>query len=441
MDQLFEPPEHEPEPSGPLPARMRPRSVDEVVGQEHLLGRGHRAARAIEHGPAVLDGPLRAARARARRRSRGSSPRGRRRLRGAQRRAGRQGRGRRGDRRARARALKGDRRTVLFLDEIHRFNKAQQDALLPGRRGGHRHADRRDDREPVLRGQLRAALPDAGLRAAAARAPRTSRRCCAAPTSDGRVGDDVVAFLADRSGGDARTALARAGDRARSAGDGDAGGRRGRAAAPGRPLRQGRRPALRPDLGVDQGDARQRPRRLALLPRGDARGRRGPALHRPAHGHPRLRGHRQRRPAARSRSPSPPRRRSSTSGCPSASYALAQCAIYLSLAPKSNAAYKAIAAARAHVREHGAQIPPAHLRSAAYAGAQQLGRGSGYDYPHDRPGHVSGAGAAARRGRGHALLRARRGRGAACRPARGASPRKAEAGVGESPKPEPPPLR
>jgi putative ATPase len=41
------------------------------------------------------------------------------------------------------------------------------------------------------------------------------------------------------------------------------------------------------------------------------------------------------------------------------------------------------------VREHGAQTPPGALRSAAFYGAQKLGRGEGYDYPHDHPGHFS----------------------------------------------------
>jgi putative ATPase len=76
-------------------------------------------------------------------------------------------------------------------------------------------------------------------------------------------------------------------------------------------------------------------------------------------------------------------------GLPECVHALAQAAVYLSLAPKSNAAYRAIAGARAHVREHGAAAPPAPLRSAAYAGAARLGRGVGYDYPHDHPGHVN----------------------------------------------------
>jgi putative ATPase len=76
-------------------------------------------------------------------------------------------------------------------------------------------------------------------------------------------------------------------------------------------------------------------------------------------------------------------------GLPEGQHALAQAAVYLSLAPKSNAAYRALAAARRHVREHGAATPPAALRSGAYPGAAQLGRGVGYDYPHDHPGHVA----------------------------------------------------
>ena len=77
-------------------------------------------------------------------------------------------------------------------------------------------------------------------------------------------------------------------------------------------------------------------------------------------------------------------------GMPESKFALAQAAIYLSLAPKSNAAGRALGAARAHVREHGAMPPPPYLQSAAYPGAAALGRGVGYDYPHDNPAQVSG---------------------------------------------------
>jgi putative ATPase len=76
-------------------------------------------------------------------------------------------------------------------------------------------------------------------------------------------------------------------------------------------------------------------------------------------------------------------------GMPEAAHALAQAAVYLSLAPKSNASYLALGAARRHIREHGAAAPPAALRSAAYPGAAQLGRGQGYDYPHDHAGHLN----------------------------------------------------
>ena len=50
---------------------------------------------------------------------------------------------------------------------------------------------------------------------------------------------------------------------------------------------------------------------------------------------------------------------------------------------------KAIGAARAEVREHGAQTPPDYLRDAHYPGAQALGRGIGYRYAHDEPGGVA----------------------------------------------------
>ena len=56
-------------------------------------------------------------------------------------------------------------RTVLFIDEIHRFNKAQQDAVLPYVEDGTITLDRRDDREPVVRSELRAAVARARLRA------------------------------------------------------------------------------------------------------------------------------------------------------------------------------------------------------------------------------------------------------------------------------------
>jgi putative ATPase len=72
-------------------------------------------------------------------------------------------------------------------------------------------------------------------------------------------------------------------------------------------------------------------------------------------------------------------------GLPEAEFALTQCAIYLSLAPKSDAAGRALGAAQRHVREHGAATPPGWLRSGPRPG-QDVG---GYDSPHAHPEHLS----------------------------------------------------
>jgi putative ATPase len=70
-------------------------------------------------------------------------------------------------------------------------------------------------------------------------------------------------------------------------------------------------------------------------------------------------------------------------GLPEARINLAQATIHLSLAPKSNAVVKAIGAAAQDVRAGLVGPVPAHLRDASYPGAARLGHGRGYDYPHD----------------------------------------------------------
>ena len=72
-------------------------------------------------------------------------------------------------------------------------------------------------------------------------------------------------------------------------------------------------------------------------------------------------------------------------GLPEAQLNLAQAAIYLARAPKSNASARAIWEARSDVRERGIQAPPAALRDAHYAGARTRGHGEGYVSPHDDP--------------------------------------------------------
>jgi putative ATPase len=70
-------------------------------------------------------------------------------------------------------------------------------------------------------------------------------------------------------------------------------------------------------------------------------------------------------------------------GMPEGRIPLAEATIYLALAPKSNAAYKAINEAQAAIRDGHIGSVPAHLRDAHYSGASTLGHGGGYLYPHD----------------------------------------------------------
>jgi putative ATPase len=72
-------------------------------------------------------------------------------------------------------------------------------------------------------------------------------------------------------------------------------------------------------------------------------------------------------------------------GLPEAQLNLAQAAIYLARAPKSNAVIMALKEAAKDVREHGHVRPPDALRDAHYYGAKKLGRGQGYVYPHSDP--------------------------------------------------------
>jgi putative ATPase len=74
-------------------------------------------------------------------------------------------------------------------------------------------------------------------------------------------------------------------------------------------------------------------------------------------------------------------------GWPEAELILSQATLYLAMAPKSNAALKAIGAAKAAIAEGAPTEVPLHLRNASFAGARGIGYGRGYLYPHDHPGH------------------------------------------------------
>ncbi|MGC4017968.1 MAG: replication-associated recombination protein A [Muricomes sp.] len=73
-------------------------------------------------------------------------------------------------------------------------------------------------------------------------------------------------------------------------------------------------------------------------------------------------------------------------GMPESQIILAQAVAYVASAPKSNAAVNAITAASKSVRQHKTTVP-SHLQDAHYKGSEKLGRGTGYKYAHDYPGH------------------------------------------------------
>ena len=77
-------------------------------------------------------------------------------------------------------------------------------------------------------------------------------------------------------------------------------------------------------------------------------------------------------------------------GMPEGLFPIAQCCTYLASTVKSNASYAAFEAARADVKEHGALEVPLHLRNASTKLMKEMGYGDGYRYPHSEGGHASG---------------------------------------------------
>lgn len=75
-------------------------------------------------------------------------------------------------------------------------------------------------------------------------------------------------------------------------------------------------------------------------------------------------------------------------GLPEAEFALAQATTYLATSPKSNSVYVAMQRAKEDVEQHGNAAPPGHITNALIEGLKKHGKGVGYKYPHDFPGHV-----------------------------------------------------
>jgi putative ATPase len=290
--------------------------------------------------------------------------------------------------RARERLGTSGRRTILFLDEIHRFNKAQQDALLPAVEDGLVTLIGATTENPyyevnsalLSRTQVYELEP-----LTPAEVHEIVRR--GAGELGIELNDELVELVARRSGGDARSALnivELASETARAEGV-PVEAAQIEDAARKRPVVYDKASdahydftsafikSMRgsdPDAAVyylaamlEGGeDARYIARRMIVLASEDV-GNADPRALLVAVAAAQAVEH---------------------VGLPEARLNLVQAAIYLARAPKSNASYVALNEATADVREHGSVRPPVSLRDAGWYG-RQLGHGKGYVYPHDEP--------------------------------------------------------
>jgi putative ATPase len=383
----------------PLAARMRPTVLEDFIGQEHLLGPGSALGTAIERGEVpsmVLYGPpgtgkttlarIAATRSGAAFEEESAVNAGRAEVREV-------------IARARERRRATGQGTVFFLDEIHRFNKAQQDALLPAVEEGLLTLIGATTENPYF--EVNSALlsrtriyelhplSQEQVVELLRRALSDGERGIADPPE---VPEEVLEFLAVRSGGDARAAynaLELAADTAQRLGEPvtlelaedamqmkavlyDKGGDKhyDYISAWIKATRGSDVNASVYYLAVmlEGGeDPRFIARRMIVLASEDIGNADPQALQvavAAAHAVEHV-------------------------GMPECALNLSQAAIYLALAPKSNASCTAIARARRDIKEQGAQPPPPYLQDAHYPGAKQLGRGTGYEYPHNLPDGVS----------------------------------------------------
>ncbi len=383
----------------PLAARLRPRTLDEVVGQEHLVGPGaplRRLAESDRVTSSILWGPAGTGKTTLARLLADTTAKHlstlsataagvkdvREALADAQRRLGEQGQG-----------------TMLFIDEVHRFSKSQQDVLLPAVEDGLVVLIGATTENPFFEvnppllsraslWRLHALSPD-NLRT-------LIRRGLDLEGADAE--EDAIDAVVAACEGDARAALTTvevAVALARAAGGAGGGGEAGvtltmddmARARDGRLFHQGADEhydqisalikSVRgsdPDAGLywmarmlEAGeDPRFLARRMVILASEDI-GLADPQALLVAEA------------AARA---------VEYVGLPEAALNLAEAVIYLARAPKSNAVVVALGRAQADVRSSVMQEVPTHLRDAHYKGAATLGHGEGYAYPHDDPSGV-----------------------------------------------------
>jgi putative ATPase len=384
----------------PLAARMRPRTLEEFVGQQHFLGEGKLLRRLIDAdrlGSVIFYGPpgsgktslasLLATACRSRFRPLSAVTSGVKELRIVL-------------EEARDELAATGRKTLLFVDEIHRFNKSQQDALLPDVEEGIVTLVGATTANPffavnsalVSRSQIFEFQPLSQndilqlLRRALNDRERGLGRWQV------QADDDALTYLADICDGDARRALTAL--------------EIGVLSCTERPIRWTRELAVEsvqrravtydtdgdahydsasaliksirgsdPDAGLywlarmlEGGEeVRFLCRRLIILASEDIGNADPQAL-----------------PLAVAAMQA-----CEFVGLPECQFALAQAVTYLACAPKSNAATIAIGEAVRDIREGRILPVPVHLRDSHYVGAEQMGHGTGYQYAHDAPGGVA----------------------------------------------------
>ncbi len=372
----------------PLADRLRPTRLDDVVGQEHLLGPGRPLRRLIEGdrlSSVILWGPpgtgkTTVARLIARVTAAeftelsavSASVKDVRELAA----------------RAQARLGESDVGTILFLDEVHRFNKAQQDALLPSVESGLLVLIGATTENPFF--EVNAPLMSRSTLFRLEPLGPEAVRCLlerGLVAEEVAADDDALDLLVDRSAGDGRhalTSLEVAAALAVGRGDDRVSMDDAEAALGTKALRYGRDEhfdvisafikSIRGsdvDAGLywlarmlDAGeDARFIARRLVILASEDV-GMADPISLVVADA------------AARA---------VEFVGLPEARLNLAQAVVHLATAPKSNRVTVALDRAGVDARTSGVGEVPMHLRDAHYRGAAQLGHGDGYRYPHDDP--------------------------------------------------------